>query len=67
LIYMSPYSPNFNPIEQAFHSMKAWLQRHEAEVLQPETCPWLIQQAMMSITIEDVDGWIKNSGYSFGM
>jgi transposase len=64
---MSPYSPNFNPIEQAFHSMKAWLQRHEAEVLQPETRPWLIQQAMMSITIEDVDGWIKNSGYSFGM
>jgi transposase len=64
---MPPYSPNFNPIEQAFHSMKAWLQRHEAEVLQPETRPWLIQQAMMSITIEDVDGWIKNSGYSFGM
>jgi transposase len=25
LIYLPPYSPDFNPIEQAFHSIKAWL------------------------------------------
>lgn len=25
LIYLPPYSPDFNPIEQAFHSVKAWL------------------------------------------
>ncbi|KIK34418.1 hypothetical protein CY34DRAFT_98043, partial [Suillus luteus UH-Slu-Lm8-n1] len=67
LIYLPPYLPDFNPIEQAFHSMKAWLRRHEAEALQLETRPWLIQQAMMSITIEDADGWIENLGYSFRM
>src|ERR1700691_6512936 len=26
LIYLPPHSPDFNPIEQTFHSIKAWLQ-----------------------------------------
>lgn len=25
LINLLPYSPDFNPIEQAFHSIKSWL------------------------------------------
>jgi hypothetical protein len=41
LIYLPPYSPDFNPIEQAFHSVKAWLRRHEAEAVLPEARPWL--------------------------
>jgi len=65
LIYLPPYSPDFNPIEQAFHSVKAWLRRHEAEAVLPEARPWLIQQATMSVTAEDAEGWILNSGYSF--
>ena len=65
LIYLPPYSPDFNPIEQAFHSVKAWLQRHEAQAVLPQVCPWLIQQAAMSVTVEDAEGWILNSGYSF--
>jgi transposase len=67
LIYLPPYSPDFNPIEQAFHSLKAWLRRHEADAIDPQTRPWLIQQASLSITIEDAEGWIINSGYSFDM
>jgi len=65
LIYLPPYSPDFNPIEQAFHSVKAWLRRHEADAVVPEARPWLIQQVAMSITVEDAEGWIMNSGYSF--
>jgi DDE superfamily endonuclease len=65
LIYLPPYSPDFNPIEQAFRSIKAWLRRHKAEAVLPETQPWLIQQAVMSVTVEDAEGWIINSGYSF--
>ena len=56
LIYLSPYSPNFNPINQAFHSVKAWLRRHEAQVVLPQVCPWLIQQVAMSVTVEDAEG-----------
>jgi hypothetical protein len=31
LIYLPPYSPDFNSTEQAFHSIKAWLWHHEAQ------------------------------------
>ena len=65
LIYLPPYSPDFNPIEQAFHSMKAWLRQHEVEAINPQVRPWLIHQATMSITTHDVEGWIINLGYSF--
>ena len=65
LIYLPPYSPDFNPIEQVFHSLKAWLWSHEAQAVLPQVHPWLIQQAAMSITVEDAEGWILNSGYSF--
>ncbi|GLB45421.1 hypothetical protein LshimejAT787_2200840 [Lyophyllum shimeji] len=63
LIYLPPYSPDFNPIEQAFHSIKAWLRRHEAEAIGPEVRPWLIHQARMAITAEMAEEWIKNCGY----
>ncbi|KAI9059854.1 hypothetical protein FKP32DRAFT_1531681, partial [Trametes sanguinea] len=64
LIYLPPYSPDFNPIEQAFHSIKAWLRRHEAEALSAESRPWLIHQAALAISREDAIGWIVNCGYS---
>jgi hypothetical protein len=65
LIYLPPYSPDFNPIEQAFHSIKAWLRRHEAEAIRPEVRPWLIHQAVASVSAESAEGWILNCGYSF--
>jgi hypothetical protein len=63
LIYLPPYSPDYNPIEQTFSSIKAWLRRHEAEALRPEARPWLIHQAALSVTAEDALGWILNCGY----
>jgi len=65
LIYLSPYSPNFNPIEPAFHSIKSRLCRHESQALTPGTQPWLIYQAADAITKEMARGWILNCGYSF--
>ena len=36
LEYLPPYSPDFNPIEEAFAELKAWYKRHYAmsEVLE---------------------------------
>ena len=65
LIYLPPYSPDFNPIEQSFHSLKAWLRRHEAAAVNPECRPWLIYQAASSLTPEMAEGWILNCGYTF--
>jgi len=28
IIYLSPYSPDFNPIEEMFSSFKAYIRRH---------------------------------------
>jgi len=63
LIYLPPYSPDFNPIEQTFHSVKAWLRRHEREATCAAVRPWLIHQAIASVTAEMAEGWIGNCGY----
>ncbi|QRV80718.1 DDE superfamily endonuclease [Ceratobasidium sp. AG-Ba] len=65
IMLFTPYSPDFNPIEQAFSAVKSHLRRLEREAgfTGPEARPWLIQQAMFSVTPDDAAGWIKYSGY----
>lgn len=63
LIYLPPYSPDFNPIKQGFHSLKSWLRCHEAEVINSAVRPWLIHRAIQSVTAEDAVGFITNCGY----
>jgi transposase len=64
VVYLPPYSPDLNPIEQTFSAIKAWLRRHEAEALRLDARPWLIHQATMAVTTNDAEGWIINCGYS---
>ncbi|KIK93181.1 hypothetical protein PAXRUDRAFT_145649 [Paxillus rubicundulus Ve08.2h10] len=63
LIYLPPYSPDFNLIGQAFSSIKAWLWCHEREALTSQVRSWLIHQAVMSVSPEDVESWIINCRY----
>ncbi|KAJ6564064.1 hypothetical protein B0H19DRAFT_941796 [Mycena capillaripes] len=56
LVYLQPYSPDFNPIEEAFFSIKAFLRRNEGLFMGPEKLPWLITKAVASITAEMADG-----------
>jgi len=63
LIYLPPYSPDLNPIEEAFSSIKAWLRRHENEYDNPEKLPWLIHQAIDSVTAAKAIGWFRDCGY----
>jgi transposase len=58
LIFLPPYSPDFNPIEQAFASIKAFLRRHWKE-----TCLSLIDRACHIITPEKAWGYFQASGY----
>ena len=57
LIYLPPYSPDFNPIEEAFSSIKASLRRNERYFTGTERVPWLVNQAIASISQEDALGW----------
>ena len=62
LIYLPPYSPDFNPIELAWSKVKTILRR-----LKARTFPDLIEalkQALLAITPQDVRGWFAHCGYA---
>jgi transposase len=62
--HLPPYSPDFNPIEEAFSKLKAFLRRAKAstdEALRAAT--WT---ALASITLTDIAGWFSHCGYRTG-
>jgi transposase len=62
--YLPPYSPDFNPIEEAFSKLKQFLRRAQArtdEALRSAT--WA---ALASITRSDIAGWFSHCGYGPG-
>ena len=65
LIYLPSYSPDYNPIEEAFSVIKAFLRRHEARFTSPEQIPWLVNlnQAIAAISVDDAAGWFSDCGY----
>ncbi len=61
LVYLPAYSPDFNPIEQAFSKVKQALRRAEArtdDALRAAT--WA---AFATITLTDAAGWFAHCGY----
>jgi len=67
-VYLPPYySPDFNPIEECFSFIKAWLRRHEKDAINPDVRPWLIHQALLAFTFDNAEGWFRNCGYESSM
>ncbi len=63
VLFLPPYSPDFNPAEELFSYIKYYLKNHD-EVLQAMEDPVpLIQAAFDSVTADKCVGWIKHSGY----
>jgi transposase len=58
LLFLPPYSPELNPIELAFSSVKAWLRRHwwDSSVTR-------IHEALERITPDMSWGWFSRAGY----
>ena len=65
LIYLPPYSPDFNPIEEAFSFIKGWLHRHETEYTDVDQLPWLIDGAIQEITREISLSLFADCGYVY--
>ncbi len=64
LLFLPPYSPDFNPIESVFGFVKSYLKKHE-EVMQAFTnSSDLIQAEFKEITVEMCANRITNCGYS---
>lgn len=68
LVYLPPYSPDFNPIEEAFSSIKAHI-LHNQEYWQMQLAgvagdPYgMMWDAVYSVTPRKAAGWFRHSGY----
>jgi transposase len=62
LLYLPPYSPDYNPIEQSFSSLKAWLRRNYIHDIDKDTPLTFLHQACDSITAQKAQGWYRASG-----
>jgi transposase len=61
LLYLPPYSPDFNPIEEAFSKIKGALRKAQARTRQA-----LIEAlgaAISTVTARDARGFFEHSGY----
>ena len=59
---LPPYSPDFNPIEEAFSKVKALLRRAQARVL--EALFEATEEALSAISAQDARGYFEHCGYA---
>ena len=60
LLYLPPYSADYNPIEELFSYLKFYFKEHE-DLIQTLSSP--IRTALESIRNEKCNGWINYSKY----
>ncbi len=61
LVYLPPYSPDFNPIEEAFSKIKGLVRK--AETRTKEALVEAIGSALSAITSEDARAFFEHCGY----
>ena len=61
LVYLPPYSPDLNPIEQAFSKVKGLLRKAEARTR--EALIEAMGRALDAVTVHDVLGFFAHCGY----
>ncbi len=59
--YLPPYSPDFNPIEQAWSKLKTRLRAEGARSV--EALEQALGPALATITAQDAKGWFRLCGY----
>jgi transposase len=59
---LPPYSPDFNPIEEAFSKVKTLLRRAQTRVL--EALFEATEDALVSVSAEDARGYFRHCGYT---
>lgn len=61
LLFLPSYSPDLNPIEEAFSKIKNIVRK--AGVRTREALVEAISEALSAVTLEDVAGWFAHCGY----
>lgn len=60
-VFVPPYSPKFNPIEEAWSKLKAFLRKTRARLT--DTLVEAVRTGLGRITSKDARGWIRHAGY----
>lgn len=60
-IYLPPYSPDLNPIEKLWSTVKPFLRKFKARTL--DALPNAIQCAFQTVSPSDCSGWFHSCGY----
>ncbi len=63
VIYLPPYSPDFNPIEIAFSSLKAWFKRYRDFIENYNDPEYIILYALSQTTSDMVRNYFAESIY----
>jgi len=68
LVYLPPYSPDLNPIEEAFSKIKAWIRRNNDIFSygpddEPHSLIYDMLEAMNIVTESDAIGYFIHAGY----
>ncbi|KAF8840845.1 hypothetical protein BDN67DRAFT_902690, partial [Paxillus ammoniavirescens] len=63
--YLPPYSPDLNPIEEAFSKIKHWLRRYQDYygATHDEGIIWDMYEVLDIIMPDDAHGYFIHSGY----
>lgn len=61
LVYLPPYSPDFNPIENMWSKVKAWLRKVAPRTF--DTVVDAVKHALLAVTPSDCEGYFDHCGY----
>jgi len=62
LVFLPPYSPDFNPIEQAFAKLKAALRKAQARTI--EAVVEEVKRTLPSLSSRECSNYFKHAGYA---
>jgi transposase len=62
LLFLPPYSPDLNPIEEALSKIKTFVKALQARTR--GTLDQAIAAALKTISLQDILGWFGHSGYN---
>ena len=63
ILFLPPYSPDYNPIEELFSYLKYYLKEHEDLIQALPTPVPVIEEALERVTSTKCNQWINDSGY----
>ena len=62
-LFLPAYSPEFNPIEECWSKLKAWIRKRAPRTV--EALQDAITEAIHQVTRSDSEGWFRHAGYLF--